>query len=305
MAYVQYRRTKVYSAEADVMNREQEYPNIMVSSQSESLDKVLSDFSFGSKVVLDAGTGAWSAGFLARRKPRRVVCVAGPGDKRKEEEARNRLESIGYKNYQIILENLVCENLFPTDTFDFILAHYLIEEIDGFAPLGICEVLQNLYKYLRVGGDLVIVSPEAYVPFRPEYELTSALGIQGDAQLGMRSSRDLVEALYILLFAPATLMLLSAPVGGRYPSKWICNWLIHTGFKELETYFFDIKVYVDEEFTKRSEFARQVVLTMCTPKLREGLLERLEEVVSEYRRRKVTKDDFFLQRHYITRAKKV
>ena len=278
--------------------------NVVINSQSKSLDKVLSDVDFGNKVVLDAGTGSWSTRFLAQRKPRRIVCVAGPGDKRKEEEARECLQSMGYKNYQIILENLICENLFPANSFDFILAHYFIEEVDGFAPFGICEVLHNLYKYLQEGGDLVIMNPEAYTPFRPEYELTSTPGVRGDAQLEKRSDRDLVEALYILLFAPVTLMLLNASIGGRYPSKWVCNWLIDAGFKELDMHFFDIKVYVDKEFTKRSEFAHQIISTMCAPKLREGLLERLEEVVSEYKRRKVTKDDFFLQRHYIICAKK-
>jgi len=186
--------------------------------------------------------------------------------------------------------------------------------VDGFAPLGICEVLQNLRKFLREGGELVIVNPEAYAPFRPENELTSTIGIRGDAQLEKRSNRDLIDALYLLLFTPATLMLLSNLTGGRYPSKWICNWLTDAGFKELETHFFDIKVSVDEEFTQKSTFARQIISTMCTPKLREGLLEKLEEVVSEYKRRNaksnarlrlsVTEDDFFLQRHYVIRAKK-
>lgn len=282
--------------------------NVVVSSQSKFLNKVISDINLENKVVLDAGTGSWSARFLAQRRPEKIVCVAGPGDVRKEEEARNALQSLCYKHYQLILENLICENLFPSDTFDFILAHYFIEEVDGFAPLGICEVLHNLYKYLREGGELVIVNQEAYVPFRPEYELTSTLGIQGDAQLDKRSNRDLIDALYLLLITPATLMLLNTSTGGyvrgRYPSRWILNWLTDAGFKELETYFFDIKVYVDEEFTQKSTFARQIISTMCTPKLREGLLEKLEEVVLGYKRRNVTEDDFFLRRHYVIRAKK-
>ena len=157
--------------------------NVVVSSQSKFLDKVLSDINFESKVVLDAGTGGWSARYLAHKRPGKIVCIAGPGDIRKEEEAGNALQSIDYKNYQLILGNLICENLFPANSFDFIFAHYLIEEVDGFAPLGICEVLQNLRKFLREGGELVIVNPEAYAPFRPENELTSTIGIRGDAQL--------------------------------------------------------------------------------------------------------------------------
>ncbi len=109
---------------------------------------MLSDVDFENKIVLDAGTGGWSARFLAQRGPGKIVCVAGPGDIRKEEEARNALQSLRYENYRIIMENLIGENLFPENSFDFIFAHYLVEEVDGFAPLGICEVLNNLYKFL-------------------------------------------------------------------------------------------------------------------------------------------------------------
>jgi len=280
--------------------------NVVVTTKSKFLDKVLSDFNFENKVVLDAGTGGWSARFLAQKSPGKMVCVAGPGDIRKKEEARNALHSIDYKHYQIILGNLICEDLFPANSFDFILADYLVEEVDGFAPLGICEVLHNLYKYLRKGGELVIINQEAYVPFRPEYELTSTLGIRGDAQLEKRSNRDLIDVLYFLLITPATLMLLNTSTGGyirgRYPSKWICNWLTNAGAKELETHFFDTKVYMDKDFTQRATFARKIIKTMCTPKLREGLLEKLEEVVSEYKRRNVAEDEFFLRRHYVIRA---
>ena len=163
---------------------------VIISSKSKYLDKILSDIDFGDKVVLDAGSGAWSARFLAQKKPKEIICVCGPGDVRKEEEAKNALQSIGYEKYQIVLKNLVHENLFPSNSFDFILADYLIEEIDGFAPLGIFEVLLNLYSYLKEDGELLILNPEAYASFRPEYEITS-IGFQGDNQLSKRNNRDL------------------------------------------------------------------------------------------------------------------
>lgn len=278
--------------------------NVVVSSEFEFLDRVLSDINLENKVVLDAGTGGQSARFLAQREPGKIVCVTAPGDTRKEKEARKRLESMSYRNYQIILESLVSENLFPSNSFDFILAHYLIQSVDGFAPFGVSEVLYGLCKYLRQGEELAIVESEAYVPFRPDYELTSTYEIRGDAQLGKRSNRDLIDALYFLVTIPVALKLLSPTIGGHYPSKWICSWLTDAGFIELEKYSFDIKVYVDKEFTQRSAFTRQMISKTCTPKLRDGLLEKLEEVVSEYRHRAVTKDDFFLQRHYIIRARK-
>ncbi len=278
--------------------------SIIVNSEFKFLDKVLSDVNLEGKIVLDAGTGDRSARFLAQKEPGKLVCVAAPGDTRKEEEARECLEAIGYGNYQIVLGNLVSADLFPIDSFDFILAHYLIQSVDGFAPLGVYEVLCSLYKYLRQEGELVIVEPEAYAPFLPEYELTSTYEVLGDAQLGRRSNRELIDTILFLVMVPDSLKLLSPPIGGRYPSKWICNWLTGVGFTELEECFFDIKMYVDREFTQRAAFTRQIIMKMCNLKLRDGLLEKLEAVVSEYKSRGVSKDDFFLQRHYVIRARK-
>ena len=66
----------------------------VVSSKSESLHRALSDVDFDNKTILDAGTGVWSASFLARRAPEKIVGVVGPEDTRKEEEARNAFQSI-------------------------------------------------------------------------------------------------------------------------------------------------------------------------------------------------------------------
>lgn len=62
--------------------------DVVVSSKSESLHRSLSDVDFDNKTILDAGTGDWSARFLARRAPDKIVGVVGPGDVRKEDEAR-------------------------------------------------------------------------------------------------------------------------------------------------------------------------------------------------------------------------
>lgn len=276
--------------------------DVIINSRREFLDGV----NLKDKVVLDAGTGGWSARFLAQQKPKKIVCISGPGDARKFEEARNALQSIGYKNYQLLSGNLIDPHLFPENAFDFIFADYLMEEIDFFAPLSVCTVLRNLYKFLRCGGDFVIINPEAHVPFRPESELISTLEIRGDAQLGKRSPRDLIDALHLLLSTAVTLKSLSSSTFfAHYPSDWIGNWLTDAGFGGSKRYFFDLRVPLIEEFKKRVTFTRQIISTMSTAKLREGLLEQVDEVAEEYNRRNVTADDFYLQRHYIICAKKM
>jgi hypothetical protein len=73
--------------------------NSIVSSEFELLDEVLSVVNLQDKDVLDAGAGARSVRFLALRNPGKIVCIVGPGDIRKEEEARDRLRSMGCEDY--------------------------------------------------------------------------------------------------------------------------------------------------------------------------------------------------------------
>ena len=218
----------------------------------------LASLDLENKAVLDAGTGGWSARFLAEKKPKNIVCVAGPGDVRKKEEAERVLQSISYENYQLFSENLADERLFTANSFDFILADSLMEEIDTFAPLGICDVLGNFYRYLRCDGEMIIVNPEANIPFRPDFELNSALEIEGDAQLEKRDHRDLIDAVYLLLSTVLTLKFMFPLAFNRYPSQWIGTWLINAGFKELKRYFFDIQVRLVQEFTKRVDHSSRI-----------------------------------------------
>ena len=278
--------------------------NVVVSSKSESLIRALSDVDFDNRTILDAGTGVWSARFLARRAPDKIVGVVGPGDYRKEAEARNVFQSMGYSNYQLISGNLICDNLFPADAFDFILADGLIEEVDSFAPLGICRIFRNFYIFLRGGGELAIVNAEAHPPFCPVFRLTSTHGIQGEMQLNKRNNRDLIDAIHLLLSTALTLKLLFPLTFACCPSEWICNWLIDAGFREVKRYLFDVKVPMEQEFAKRYTSTRQIISTIHPLTLREGLLHKLEEIASEYKRRDAAEDDCFLQRHYIIRAKK-
>ena len=265
----------------------------------------LASLNLENKVVLDAGTGGWSARFLAEKRSKKIVCVSGPGDIRKKKEARQALQSTSCENYELLNGNLADERLFAAKSFDFILADYLIEEIDTFAPLGICGVLSNFYRYLRCGGEVIIVNPEARIPFRPDFELNSTLGVQGNAELKKRSHQDLIDAVYLLLSTALTLKFMFPLTFNRYPSQWIGTWLTNVGFKELKRYFFDMQVYLVQEFTKRVASVRQIIQTICVPKQQEALLEQLAEIVLEFEHRNVSEDDFFLYRHYIIHAKKV
>ncbi len=267
---------------------------------------MLSDVNLQGKDVLDAGTGTRSSRFLALKEPKKLVCIVGPGDIRKEEEARVQLQSMGYKDYQVVQENLAYENPLRSNSFDFILAHYLIQSVDGFAPLKAFEVLHNLYNYLQRGGELVIIEPEPHAQFRPEYEITSAYEIRGDAELEKRSNRDLIDILYFLVTTATRLTLLNTTIEGHYPSEWVYNWLFNMGFTKLKKCTFDIKVYVKKEFIQRAAFVRDIISRMrYFPEIRDGLLKKLEEVVLTFERRNVTEDDLFLHSHYAIRARKI
>jgi len=213
---------------------------------------------------------------------------------------------MGHKDYQVVQENLAYENPLRSDSFDFILAHYLIQSVDGFAPLKAFEVLRNLYNYLRSDGELVIIEPEPHAQFRPEYKITSTYEIRGDAELEKRSNRDLIDILYLLVTTATRLTLLNTATEEHYPSEWVYNWLINVGFTGLKKCIFDIKVYVKKEFIQRAAFVRDIISRMhYLPELKDGLLKKLEEVVLAFERRNVTEDDSFLYSHYAIRARKI
>ena len=158
---------------------------------------------------------------------------------------------------------------------------------------------------LQFGGEVIIINPEANIPFRPDFEFNSGFGIWGDAQLEKRRHWDLMDAVYLILSSALTLKFLFPLTFSRYPSQWIGTWLINAGFKELNRYFFDTQVYLVPEFTKRVTSVRQVIKTICFPKQREALLEQLEEIVAEFKRRNIAENDCFLHRHYIVTARKI
>jgi SAM-dependent methyltransferase len=276
--------------------------NCPLSSKFEFLKQILSGTTLTSKTVLDAGTGAGSAQFLAERDPQQLVCVALPGDLRKGNQAQQRLQFIGFTDYELIYGDLSDNTLFVEESFDFMLADYLIGELHASK---IDMVLQNLFTALKPNGEILFVDREPYFGMIPSVQYLSTGHIKADPQLRQRPDRDLIDVVNMFMWIPRMLTTLLPSIRtADYSSKWVCQWLKAAGFKHLETSCFDQPSTVKREFEQRLGWAQERIYRLPNRELCEGLLQELNKVVGEYTRRGIAKDENFFRTHYVIRARK-
>lgn len=122
------------------------------------LEELQGDRVWGS--VLDAGTGSSSIRWVQSLQTERWTAVTGAEGHamqvRDIAEARRRPED------RIVLGNWADPALMAGETYDTVLADYLVGAIDGFAPY----FQERLFARLRplVGGRLYVIGLDPYVP---------------------------------------------------------------------------------------------------------------------------------------------
>lgn len=277
-----------------------EYP---ICSKFEFLKQTVSETLVASKIVLDAGTGRGSAQFLAEMTPKRLVCVALPGDLRKGEQTRQHMHATGYANYELVYGDLSDFTLFEEETFDFILADYLVGELH---EANIDVVFQNLFTILKAKGKILVVDREQYFGVTPSVQYVSMGEIQADPDLRNRPHRDLIDVVNI--FMSMSRMLLTFIPSRRstadYPSRWVTLWLQTVGFRHLEISYFLQSSNLKREFEQRTVWAKERIQRLKNRALQEGLLLELNKVIEEYQRREIPDDEEFFRKHYVIRTRK-
>jgi len=161
--------------------------------------------------VLDAGTGQASLRWLLSLPSERWTAVTGA--RRMAERVRTEAGSKLRPQDRIILGNWVDPDLLAGETYDHVLADYLLGALDAFAPYW-----QNrLFKRLRplVGQRLYLIGLEPYVPYPAHDEAGSmivTIGRLRDACLLLSGERPYRE----------------------YPLDWVLHSLDEAGFRVLD-----------------------------------------------------------------------
>ncbi|MEL6860541.1 MAG: class I SAM-dependent methyltransferase [Pseudomonadota bacterium] len=159
--------------------------------------------------VLDAGTGVHSISWVASLATDRWTAVTGaPQD---AERVREATEGVRRPDDKIILGNWAKADLLKGETYDTVLADYLLGAVEGFAPY----FQSYLFARLRpiTGNVLYLTGAEPYVPSnRPD----TAAGC-----LVWEIGR----------FRDACLLLSGEMPYREYPSAWVSDQLTRSGFR--------------------------------------------------------------------------
>jgi hypothetical protein len=158
--------------------------------------------------VLDAGTGTHSMGWLLSLQTERWTAVTGAEGHASQVHAlaSDRIRA----QDQIILGNWADPKLLEGESYDVVLADYLLGAVEGFAPYFQTELLARLRPITR--GRLYITGVEPYVVSRPDDEAGALVW-----EIGR--------------FRDACLTLAGEMHYREYPLEWVLLQLERSGFR--------------------------------------------------------------------------
>ena len=167
------------------------------------------DLPWGS--FLDAGTGQGSMSWLLSLQTTRWTAITGARNMaaQVERSVGDRLRT----QDRIVVGNWMDEALLADETYDTVLADYLVGAMDGFAPYWQDRIFGRLRPL--VGKRLYVIGLEPYVPYfptDPAGQLVCEIGRLRDACLLLAGERPYRE----------------------YPMDWMLRHLHAAGFQVLE-----------------------------------------------------------------------
>ncbi|MBN1594041.1 MAG: class I SAM-dependent methyltransferase [Candidatus Coatesbacteria bacterium] len=253
-------------------------------SKPDLLEAALAPYDLAGKRVLDAGTGHMSARALLRKKPASATLVAAPGDERKAKPAREVLAEFRAAEAKVVLGDLTDIELFQRGSFDFILADYLIGEIDCFSPSAQFPILRNLYAWLSPGAGLLIIDIEPTPGRAPGGAATLAdLQYWGQAaNLLSRQWRTLPR---------------------DYEGSLVASWLEAIGFQTVRIDHCE-RILEPKDAKELHERALRCISELANENLRVGLKHEVDETLARIDREQKSGLLDLTQINYIIRAAK-
>lgn len=168
--------------------------------------------------VLDAGTGRASMRWLLSLQSERWTAVTG--SPRMAEKTREVIGAQMRPQDRLIVGNWMDPDLLVGETYDIVLADYLLGAVEGFAPYW----QDRLFSRLRplVGKRMYLVGLEPYVPYLPADpagKIVNEIGRLRDACLLLGGDRPYRE----------------------YPMDWVLRQLQLAGFKCVDVHRIGIR----------------------------------------------------------------
>jgi hypothetical protein len=203
---------------------------------------------------LDAGTGTHSMGWIASLETERWTAISGAEGH--AIQVRDAVENVRRPQDRIIVANWASERLLHGETYDTVLADYLLGAIEGFAPY----FQDRLFARLRphVGQRLYVVGVEPYVIGQPTDAAGAAIW-----QIGR--------------FRDACLLLAGEQPYREFPMGWATHSLRTSGYRVLSTRRFAIR-YKARFVNSQIDMALMRLETLADPSLAAALTARGEVI---------------------------
>jgi hypothetical protein len=171
-----------------------------------TIERTHGDRPWGS--VLDAGTGNHSLGWLCSLPTQRWTAITG--DNNRQERMTGTFGLRMREEDRLLAGNWTDPGLLAGESFDVVIADYLLGAIDGFAPYFQDQLFVRLRQHVRPGGHLYVVGLGPY----PD---------QADSSGG----RLILE---IARLRDACILLAGHRCYREYPREWVIRHLEHAGF---------------------------------------------------------------------------
>lgn len=168
--------------------------------------------------VLDAGTGRGSMSWLLSLDTARWTAVTGAQSM--ADQVRRQIDGRMRAQDRLVVGNWMDPDLLADETYDTVLADYLVGAIEGFAPYWQDRIFARLRPL--VARRLYVIGLEPYVPYLPADaagRIVSEIGRLRDACLLLAGERPYRE----------------------YPMDWVLRQLRAAGFRPLDTQRFAIR----------------------------------------------------------------
>jgi len=274
---------------------------MMIISKIEFLKNLLSGCDLKKSVELDAGTGKTSSQLLVDKQPNKLICVTYPGDKRKGAPVQNILKKTHNMNYTLLYGDLEDIQLFPEETFSFILADYLLGEVSVDKVL---TIFYNMHHWLQPNGQFLLLDREYHQAFQTQIQYLSMGEVEGEVDLLKFSDSDFIEALDMFLIIPTQIDLFRKHERAfDFPSLWVKSWLDKAGFHDIDLTVFQSRINTKEEFETGLIWVKERIQRMQNSNLQKGLLEEVSNLEKAFYAN-LLETSYFLRTHYCFQSSK-